>query len=374
MKHLYRQTRETFLQACKTVEGRSEFSQYKSPLWDPFRKNLTTEYLQIGNKSAEKWLIISSGTYGLDYYIGSDIQTYITRMIGLNQIKLPDNISILIVHGINPWGAAWLRPSNINNVCLDYNFADELVKIQEKEFADKSFKKLADIYKNCESVINTIGWKWKIYYFAKTLFYYAKYRPELFYESAFTHQRDNLIGLHYGGLTKQKENIELGKKIHEIIPEDYKQVLHLDIQTSTQKNPRHYFGTEDKKSYEFFANMKKFPVLNIRKHNIPLQSIISGVKHGKENWFSAVFNIYGCGRHKRLSALRDENIFHNVNIWIENWTRDEGSLWPVDDYIESQYKKKLLNCYYPTAWSWNQIAIDNSYNMFKEVLEKLGNS
>ncbi|OMJ80414.1 hypothetical protein SteCoe_19316 [Stentor coeruleus] len=374
MKHLYRKSQEKFLHACKTVEGRSEFSQYTSPLWDPLRKNLTTEYLQIGSKSAEKWLIISSGTYGLDFYIGSDIQTYITRMIGLNQIKLPDNISILIVHGINPWGAAWFRPSNINNVCLNYNFAEELENVQKKELADKNFKKLIDMYKNCESVINTIGWKFKTYHLMKTMFYYMKYGPELFYEGVYTHQRDNNIGLHYGGLKKQNENIELEKKINIIIPEDHTKVIHLDIQTSTKKNLNYYFGTEDKKSYDFFSKIENFPALNIRKHSIPLQSIISGIKSDKDNWISATFNIYGSGSLSRLNALRDENIFHNFNIWVENWARDEESLWPVDSYLESHYKRKLLKCYYPAIWSWNQLAIDNSYNMFKEVLGKLGNS
>ena len=146
MKSLYGKTRNSFIETSKNLSANSSFVQYISPYIDSHRKNLTTEYLKIGKESSEKWLILSSGTIGPDFFIGSNIQTYITKLIALKMIKVPDDVGILIIHGINSWGAAWIRPGNINNVILDMNFYDNFSDLATLEEADEERKKMNQIY------------------------------------------------------------------------------------------------------------------------------------------------------------------------------------------------------------------------------------
>ncbi len=73
-------------------------------------------------KNSDNILVVSSGTHGVEGYCGSFIQC------ALLDEQLPAQIaehcSLLMIHGVNPYGFAWQRRVNENNVDLNRNFID----------------------------------------------------------------------------------------------------------------------------------------------------------------------------------------------------------------------------------------------------------
>jgi hypothetical protein len=74
----------------------------------------------IGNPSAKKALLYSSGIHGVEGYPGSAIQLSVLDRLAKSQPF--DNYAVIFVHIVNPFGMAWWRRFNENNVDLNRNF------------------------------------------------------------------------------------------------------------------------------------------------------------------------------------------------------------------------------------------------------------
>src|SRR5262249_5886165 len=70
----------------------------------------------------ERLLVLVAGTHGVEGFCGSGILVGLLAN-GLPE-DLPPNTSALLVHAINPYGFAWLRRVNEDNVDLNRNFID----------------------------------------------------------------------------------------------------------------------------------------------------------------------------------------------------------------------------------------------------------
>jgi|RhiMetStandDraft_4_1073278.scaffolds.fasta_scaffold01081_7 hypothetical protein len=116
----YRGLRERFLNAA--TEAGAALSSYDHPLSGPFGEKLSTDVALLGNPEAKRVLVTISGTHGIEGYYGSDCQSRWLNMLATRE--LPDDIAILMVHLINPWGTAWMRRVNEDNVDVNRNYVD----------------------------------------------------------------------------------------------------------------------------------------------------------------------------------------------------------------------------------------------------------
>jgi len=74
----------------------------------------------IGSRKAENTIFILSGTHGVEGYCGSGIQSHLLASSFFS--SLPDEVNIVLVHGINPYGFSHMRRVNEQNVDLNRNF------------------------------------------------------------------------------------------------------------------------------------------------------------------------------------------------------------------------------------------------------------
>lgn len=128
----YSAYRERFLAAVAQHNGR--LSHYEHPLKGRDGETLYTDVAEIGNPNASKWLIIISGTHGVEGYYGSMCQTLYLQ--GLELDKLDADTGLLFIHLINPWGTSWLRRVNEDNVDLNRNFIDFTQALQHNDEYD----------------------------------------------------------------------------------------------------------------------------------------------------------------------------------------------------------------------------------------------
>ncbi|MDX2225221.1 MAG: M14 family metallopeptidase [Rhodospirillaceae bacterium] len=71
---------------------------------------------------ADKVFVVMSGTHGVEGFAGSAAQVaWLSRG---EHTRVPEGISVLILHAVNPHGFAWVRRVTEDNVDLNRNFAD----------------------------------------------------------------------------------------------------------------------------------------------------------------------------------------------------------------------------------------------------------
>ena len=116
----YPTMRVEFLEAAKAAGA--EIVEYRHPLPGPHAEALATDVALIGSRNATRLLIVNSGTHGVEGAYGSAAQ--LAWMRRHTPWHLPENVAVLLIHLINPWGAAWSRRVNEDNVDLNRNFID----------------------------------------------------------------------------------------------------------------------------------------------------------------------------------------------------------------------------------------------------------
>lgn len=83
----------------------------------PGGRDLFIDVAQLGSQRARKVLVHLSGVHGVEGFIGSAIQSIALR----EGFVIPDDTALVLVHAVNPFGFAWLRRTNENNVDLNRN-------------------------------------------------------------------------------------------------------------------------------------------------------------------------------------------------------------------------------------------------------------
>lgn len=116
----YREAREKFLAAAGRAGAHIE--TFEHPQRGPGGEDLSTDVAWLGSREAEAVLVTISGTHGVEGFAGSGAQIdWLTRG---EAGRLPPNVSVLLIHAINPYGFAWLRRVTHENVDLNRNWVD----------------------------------------------------------------------------------------------------------------------------------------------------------------------------------------------------------------------------------------------------------
>jgi len=85
---------------------------------------------------AGRVLVISSGMHGIEGFFGSALQTALLKKWA---DEGPPPVKCLFLHALNPYGMAWLRRFNENNIDLNRNF---LLPGEKFEGAPETYSKL----------------------------------------------------------------------------------------------------------------------------------------------------------------------------------------------------------------------------------------
>lgn len=117
----YDEGRRKFLNACEHHELIVE--SYLHPTQKgPFGETLSMDVAWCGPQDAEKVLVFSCGTHGLEAAPGA---ATILRWLDLDgPEQLPEGIAVLLIHAINPYGWAWGHRINEGGIDLNRNFPD----------------------------------------------------------------------------------------------------------------------------------------------------------------------------------------------------------------------------------------------------------
>jgi hypothetical protein len=116
----FAQGRARFREAAQSAGAR--ISSHANPATGPSGEALSTETAWLGPSDAGRLLLGMAGTHGAEGFCGSGIQTGWLETGVFT--RLPADTAVLLVHAINPYGFAWVRRVNEDNIDLNRNFID----------------------------------------------------------------------------------------------------------------------------------------------------------------------------------------------------------------------------------------------------------
>lgn len=132
----YASARRKFLVASKRARALSE--QIIHPLAGPGGEPMYTDIALVGSPRARRFLVLISGTHGVEGFAGSALQVGLLEE-GIHS-QLSPQTAVLMIHALNPYGMAYLRRFNEDNIDLNRNFRDH-----DKPPPDNpAYRKLAD--------------------------------------------------------------------------------------------------------------------------------------------------------------------------------------------------------------------------------------
>ena len=121
----YRVSRERLYESARRLSARHPVlldSRSIAPR-GPDGETLALDWVCFGARRPRHVLVLSSGTHGVEGYTGSAIQHYALATV-LPRLRLDPGSAVVVQHANNPYGFAWHRRVNEDNVDFNRNFRE----------------------------------------------------------------------------------------------------------------------------------------------------------------------------------------------------------------------------------------------------------
>jgi hypothetical protein len=240
-KENYEASRAQFLKNVEELKASVPNLKYQAhAIPSQVTSDLFTDSLYLPPKSGktDRLLVLLSGTHGVEGYVGSALQSIFIKENFWQ--KRDENLGILFVHALNPYGFKLNRRVSEANVDLNRNF-DTSADL----FALKN-----DGYHVVDTLLNPTapagsGWVDRGIFYAKSLLAIAQHSMDSLRRAILKGQYDTPPGIYFGGKTFEPQK-DLLEKILLETSAGYKQVLLIDIHTGYGERGRlHLFADQD---------------------------------------------------------------------------------------------------------------------------------
>ena len=181
---------------------------------------LSIDIAWFGTQTPSTVILHSSGLHGVEGFAGSAIQLKLLQQLPV----LPDSVALVFVHLLNPYGMAWLRRTNENNVDLNRNYLEK----------GQLYKGSPKAYATADPLINPVSPPSTDFFYAKAILSILQHGYGTLKQSIAGGQYDYPKGLFYGGDTLQ-QGLSLYKHWLTTNLSDVKNVLAIDVHTGLGK-------------------------------------------------------------------------------------------------------------------------------------------
>lgn len=142
----YAEARRRFLAAAAAAGACCK--SFPLGIGGPAGEALAIDSAYVGKPRAARLLVLSSGIHGVEGYFGSAVQLAWLDVLAHRAPTV--ETGVLLIHAINPYGFAWRRRWNENNIDLNRNF------ITDRGFLvdDQAYAEHRRIYQQLHSFLN----------------------------------------------------------------------------------------------------------------------------------------------------------------------------------------------------------------------------
>jgi hypothetical protein len=205
-----------FLAACDRLafEHHSLLVDAPSPTNEP----LTIDVAVCGPRDPNSALVVSSGVHGVEGFFGSAVQLAFLEKLP-HGWQPPDGSALVFIHALNPFGFAWQRRFNEENVDLNRNFL-----LAEEKYAGAP--PLTEVFRR---TLKPAAWRFGIHNVgvAKLLLRHGR---QSFWETLPVGQYEHPDWLFFGGSARSQSAQLLDQLLPNLL-EKCSEVVHLDFHT-----------------------------------------------------------------------------------------------------------------------------------------------
>lgn len=116
----YQAARERLLAAARAAPAPVE--RHRLDGEGPNGCELSVDAVLVGAQRPRRAVVVSSGLHGVEGFFGSAVQLAWLQRARNEGLPLPGGTLVVLLHAVNPFGFAWRRRANEDNVDLNRNF------------------------------------------------------------------------------------------------------------------------------------------------------------------------------------------------------------------------------------------------------------
>jgi len=349
----YAQARRKFIDAVEAANG--VLTTYTHPQQvGPNNEPLAIDVAHIGDISAEKQLIVISGTHGLEGFAGSAAQIAWLKLG--NAKDLPPGLGVLLIHGLNPYGFAHFSRTTENNVDLNRNFVDH----DRPHPANPDYERLHPHLKAEEW-----GWEFLEALAAAEANYRAEHGADALFNARVKGQYTHSDGLFYGGRSREWSNRTLQRIIDEHLAQA-EQIALIDWHTGLGKYGESFFlcfSPDD--SVEYWQAVQwwgEHRVSNARPNGLSRPDYSGLVFHGITQFI---------GDRPLVGAVIEfgtRETAMNKAQPLDQWLRFRA---PRNNERFELLQADLLDAYVPFSQEWRNSALRHSVEITRQAVAGL---
>ena len=306
----------------------------------PGGEALSIDVACLGEAFASRTLVLSSGLHGVEGYAGSAIQTaWLKSLTDAKADGPPPGVRIVLIHALNPYGLAWRRRVNENNVDLNRNF---LLPGETYAGAPAEVRTL-DGFINPGTPPDPPWLAWR--YWPQAAFVIARYGMATLRAALTQGQYDFPDGLFFGGRAPE-ESTRIVRSHWMSWTGDAAFVLHLDLHTGLGPRGRCTLlsGGAPGQAQWLAAH---FPGRHVEPSDTGINTAVRGgmgtalasmMAAAKRHYVFATIEFGTCAGVHALRALREENRAHRCPATTEA--------------LHERAKQRLMNCFSPAIVAW----------------------
>lgn len=386
----YSLCKERFLACVKTLRfsGLNVLhSAYVLPVKGPNYESLSIDFVKIwAHNDYSKAMIVSSGTHGPELFVGSAIQCQLMMDIKEGKAMLPRDTVLLIIHSVNPFGAAWLRRTNIRNIDLNRNFVPDFRKALEKERMHPQMVKAQNIYRQYPSLFAPKELGWLDFPRISLLNLFLSHGLQSSRFALSTGQRVFPMNLYYGGRSIEPETLAVVHNVEQMlfqVGHQVNQVVHIDIHSGAGEYKEQLIVGSEEEEVKLLQQaygkviqgrgrgkvVVKGPVEGAIQEGLP--RLLKEVK--RVNWMGFGLEYGTEDMLRRFLLLRKENFSHFEFTDFEQFVNleDQEDRLKAEKYMKQRVKTEILELYAPNEGAWQRSVVKQAREVVKRSLELL---
>lgn len=213
----YCRARQRFVEACAKHGFTQESFAIDAP--SPTPQPLTIDFGVRGSAAAENAVIVSSGIHGVEGFFGSAVQ--LAAFDALATWPVPANTKFILIHALNPFGFAWRRRFNEENVDLNRNFL----------LSGESYSGAPPLSARFRSVLTPRGFHGRVgWWTARMALLAARHGVGSFWRTLPVGQYEYPDFLHFGGRALSQTAVQCEIALPPLL-ENVREAVHLDFHT-----------------------------------------------------------------------------------------------------------------------------------------------
>jgi len=354
----YNEGRDKFLTACQQAE--LIVDSYAHPtLKGPTGEDLAIDTAWAGPPDASRVLVFSCGTHGLEAAAGSATMLRWLDMNGPD--ALPDDMAVLLIHAINPYGWAWAHRINEDGIDLNRNFV-----------APSSLRPENPAYEDIHALLlKTEMDARSLKAFAEAFHGLAASKGLNTALTGITSgQYDFSDGLSYGG-TALSWSAETLFNIARNTLQHANRILHIDWHTGIGEFGQAHFILDEQRGSETFALLSSW----WPEHAIHCDDVVEGV--------SISYNgLLVTGLRDEISTLNKADVVNLTIEWgtyeveamlqalvMDNWLKNRAA--DADQALIERVRAELVERFYPQSPEWRQNVLGASEKIYAKAIAGL---